>query len=344
MAENRSPHRQQLLRGLTFDQLFAVRTIASTGSFREASKILCLTQPAISQRVQHIEHILGSPIFDRHSGIGVTLTEAGRTFLAFCDRAMLDLDGLCADMAQSEDSDAETTLGITAPSDSIQYFIIRLLPLLRARFPDRQIRVTQSGSRGESLQMMRNGTADVAFYRVPLDPELSVVALMDEQLHLVAAPGHEILRIPVEERPGALGVYPFATYISSMRSRQLVERWSLKIGARLCVEIESQSLDVMKQAAVSGSALTVLPDTSIGEELKQGRLVIADIDGMPLVRATAIAVRPGDERRPAIQEFIDLLVRISRASTDKSMPGFRWATDTKVGGGAAPPAAPAIVV
>ncbi|BBA95535.1 putative LysR family regulatory protein [Actinacidiphila reveromycinica] len=342
MAERQNPHRQQMLRGLSFDQLFAVRTIASAGSFREASKILCLTQPAISQRVQHIEHILGSPIFDRHSGVGVSLTDVGRTFLDFCDRSLLDLDRLCSDMAQNEEPESESTLSITAPSDSIQYFIIRLLPVLRARFPHRQVRVTQSGSRGESMQMMRSGAADVAFYRVPLDPALSVVAIMDEKLHLVAAPGHEILRVPAEQRAAALGAYSFATYIPSMRSRHLVERWSLKIGARLRVDIESQGLDVMKQAAVSGSALTVLPSTSIGEELKDGRLVVVDVDGMPLVRATAIAVRPGDERRAAIQEFIDLLVRISRASTDPSMPGFRWASDAKVGGGAAPPAAAAV--
>ncbi|WP_427918818.1 LysR family transcriptional regulator [Streptomyces sp. cg40] len=336
MTESSGPHRQQLLRGLSFDHLFAVRTVASAGSFREAAKILCLSQPAVSQRVHHIEHILGSPIFDRHSGIGVTLTDVGRAFLAFCDRAMGVLDELHADIAQDDGGDAETTLSITAPSDSIQYFIIRLLPLLRARFPHRQLRVTQAGSRSESLGMVKSGAADLGFYRVPADPQLSTVALMDEKLHLVAAPGHEILRIPVGERAGALGAYPFATYVASMRSRQLVERWALKAGARLRVDIESQSLDVMKQAAVSGSAITVLSGPAIGDELKEGRLAIVEIDGMPLVRATAIVVRPGDEQRPVIREFIELLVRVGRAASDDATPEVRWSHDSKVAGNAIP--------
>ncbi|MET7685152.1 substrate-binding domain-containing protein [Streptomyces sp. NPDC005423] len=176
----------------------------------------------------------------------------------------------------------------------------------------------------------------MGFYRVPADPQLSTVALMDEKLHLVAAPGHEILRIPVEERVRAIGVYPFATYIPSMRSRQLVERWSVKAGARLRVDIDSQSLDVMKQAAVSGSALTVLPGPAIGDELKDGRLVVVDIDGMPLVRATAIVVRPGDEQREVIRELIELLVRVGRAASDDATPEIRWSHDSKVAGGAMP--------
>lgn len=53
------------------------------------------------------------------------------------------------------------------------------------------------------------------------------------------------------------------------------------------MDIESQSLDVMKQAAVSGSAVTVLPGPAIGDELKDGRLAVVDIDGVPPVRAAA---------------------------------------------------------
>ena len=330
LNEPHTPVRQQLLQGLTFDQLFAVRTIASTGSFRQASKILCLSQPAISQRVQHIEHILGAPIFDRHSGVGVTLTATGRLFLEFCDRAICDLDNLWADLMSADDSEKADTLSVTAPSDSIQYFIIRLLPLLRARFPRRKIRLTQSGSRGETLHLMSTGAADLAFYRVPLDPGLRTVAMMNERLYLVASPSHEILTIPKAERIATLSRYSFATYASSMRSRQLVERWWLKAGARLNVDIESQSLDVMQQAVMSGGALSVMPGTALGEQLKDGRLAIVDIEGMPLTRATAIAVRPGNEQSPAVREFIDLLIRVSQAANDEATPDIRWATDPQV--------------
>jgi DNA-binding transcriptional LysR family regulator len=321
------PHRQRLLRGLTFDQLFAVRTIASTGSFREASKILCLSQPAISQRVQHIEQILGSPIFDRHTGIGVTLTATGRLFLEFCDQAMVDLDALWNRLTAAEGAERQSALTVTAPSDSIQYFLIRLLPLLRSRFPHLQLRITQSGSRAETTQQISSGAADIAFYRMPLDPALGTVAVMNEKLHLVAAPGHPILDVPRSGRPAALAEYSFATYSASMRSRQLVERWALKAGAALRVDIESQSIDVMKQAVARGGALSVMPGTAIGEALKEGELTVVEIEGMPVTRATSIAVRPGNEQSASVREFVELLIRITRAADDATTPEIHWAVD-----------------
>ena len=322
-------HPQQLLRGLTFDHLFAVRTIASAGSFREASKILCLSQPAISQRVQHIEHILGASLFDRHSGIGVTLTATGEAFLEFCDRAMLELDGFWGRLATSATAETAMTLNISAPSDSIQHFIIQLLPAFRARFPLRKVRVRQSGSRSETVQSMRDGEADLAFYRMPLDPALRTIAIMDEKLVLVAAPHHPILAVPIGERPAALVHHSFATFSSSMRSRQLVERWALKAGVQLSVDIESKSLDVMQQAVLTGGVLSVMPGTAVHGQVRSGRLAVVEMSGMPLTRATAIAVESSSEKSQIVKDFVELLMDAGRAIDDPMMPDIRWATDAR---------------
>ncbi|MCX5235256.1 substrate-binding domain-containing protein [Streptomyces prunicolor] len=99
-------------------------------------------------------------------------------------------------------------------------------------------------------------------------------------------------------------------------------------------------LDVMKQAAISGSAVTVLPGPAIGDELKDGRPAVVDIDGMPPVRAAAIVVRPRDEQRAVIREFIELLVRVGRAAPDDATPEIRWSHDSKVAGSTTPPAVP----
>lgn len=329
-ANPAEPHRQQQMRGLTFDHLFAIRTIASAGSFREASKILCLSQPAVSQRVQFIEHVLGAPIFERHSGIGVTLTAVGEVLLEFCDQAMADLDGLSQRVTRVSEAQQESMITITAPSDSIQHFLIRMLPLFRAKFPRRHVRVTQSGSREDTIAQIENGTADLAFYRMPMDLHLTPIAIMTERLHLVSAPSHEINSVRPDDRPASLGGYPFATYLPKMRTRQLIERWAVRNGAELRVDIESQSPAVMKQSAITGTTLSVLPGTAIAEDLEAGRLQVVQIDGMPLERSTALAVKPGIEVPAAVRELVDVLVKVSRAATDEGTPEIRWANDTRV--------------
>ncbi|WP_367180587.1 LysR family transcriptional regulator [uncultured Jannaschia sp.] len=54
--------------------------VADSGGFRRAAEILNVAQPAISKSVKDAETDLGFPIFER-SGTGVTVTDAGRTFL-----------------------------------------------------------------------------------------------------------------------------------------------------------------------------------------------------------------------------------------------------------------------
>lgn len=83
---------------LNGDQLAAFEAVAVLGSYRAASSALCLTQSAITARVQALERHLGQRLF-RRAGRGVTLAPAGERLLAHC-RALAGLEAtLRADLA-----------------------------------------------------------------------------------------------------------------------------------------------------------------------------------------------------------------------------------------------------
>lgn len=316
------PHR--LLHGLTFDQLHAIRTIVSTGSFREASKILCLTQPAISQRVRQIERILGAPIFDRHSGVGVTLTPVGEKMLEFCERSIHSLDELTADLEAARAPASTTELRIMAPSDLIQYVLIPMLGPFHERHPNLAIRIRQSVDRAEIVNMLKSGKVDLAFDRSPTHPSLTTVARMNEHLYLVVAAGHELLAVPPKERPAALAKYPFATYAPGMRTRNLVQRWAVKVGAVVIPTIETRGVAAMKDAVRYQGALSILPAIAVSHEIQAGTLVAAEIADMPLTRATAVAARPGEERSPSVRNFVEELVDTYAQRSDSLAAEVRW--------------------
>lgn len=324
MSSQPAPH--QLMQSLTFDQLYTVRTIVSTSSFREASKILCLTQPAISQRVRHIERVLGAAIFDRHSGIGVTLTPAGEALLEFCERSIRSLDDFSAELLAVRSPADCSDFSVMAPSDVIQYMLVPMLPQLSARHPELTVRIVQSVDRDEVTRMMTNGKADLAFDRSPSHSSLLTVARMNEQLHLVVPAGHELLDRPVRDRPAAMGRYPFVTYSPGMRSRDLVQRWAAKSGAVLAPQIETRAVAVMKDAVLGHGAIAVLPAVAVADEVTVGTLVLAEIADMPLTRTTAVIVRRGDERLARIRMFIEDLIATCQARLDGSVVDIRWAT------------------
>lgn len=50
---------------MNLEHLKTFHVVASLGSFTEAAKALYMTQPAVSQQIQGIEHALRNPLFDR---------------------------------------------------------------------------------------------------------------------------------------------------------------------------------------------------------------------------------------------------------------------------------------
>lgn len=49
---------------MNLEHLKTFHVVASLGSFTEAAKALYMTQPAVSQQIQGIEHALRNPLFD----------------------------------------------------------------------------------------------------------------------------------------------------------------------------------------------------------------------------------------------------------------------------------------
>jgi len=78
---------------MDLDDLAAVRTIADTGTFTAAARVLRVAQPALSRRVARLERELGGRLFDRlprhaaPTALGEALASAAARTLAEVDRA-----------------------------------------------------------------------------------------------------------------------------------------------------------------------------------------------------------------------------------------------------------------
>src|SRR4051812_10051047 len=69
--------------GLSSLHLDAFYHVARQGTFSKASKILGITQSALSQRIQNLEQELGTALFVRESS-GVRLTDVGQELVRYC--------------------------------------------------------------------------------------------------------------------------------------------------------------------------------------------------------------------------------------------------------------------
>jgi DNA-binding transcriptional LysR family regulator len=78
---------------INFHHLRYVVAAADHGSFRSAAETLTVQQSTLSRCIRQLEHTVGSPIFDRHSG-GVRATEFGQSFLRVARTILEQVDSI----------------------------------------------------------------------------------------------------------------------------------------------------------------------------------------------------------------------------------------------------------
>ena len=108
------------------DELESFIQVARLGSFSAAAQQLHLSQPAMSKRIQSLEHHLGVTLFDR-LGKRVRLTPAGE-LLVVKATAMLDLS---KDMERDVGNLAQTVSGRLSMATSHHIGLHRLAPVLQ---------------------------------------------------------------------------------------------------------------------------------------------------------------------------------------------------------------------
>jgi DNA-binding transcriptional LysR family regulator len=149
------------------------------GSFHGAAKMLNLSQPALSRRVQALEARLGTPLLER-STRHVAPTAAGRKLEPMVRRLLDELDSSMLSISGiGERQSGQITIS-SIPSAAI-YFLPRVIrkfnvryPLIRFRVLDRSPReALESVVRGESefgINMVGATETDVAFTPLINDP------------------------------------------------------------------------------------------------------------------------------------------------------------------------------
>jgi LysR family transcriptional regulator, flagellar master operon regulator len=154
-------------------------TVADSGSFIDAARMMNVTQSTVSARIKGLEDQLGRPLFQR-SNNGATLTSAGNQFqkhalamVRVWQRAQLEV-GLSA---QHRDH-----LSVGAVSSLWDGFLTSWIGWLRQNIPDIAVSATASSAR-ELTQRLVEGTLDLAvMYRPTQPPGLTIEHLFDEEI------------------------------------------------------------------------------------------------------------------------------------------------------------------
>jgi LysR family cyn operon transcriptional activator len=195
--------------------------IAETSSFTQAAAALHVTQPTLSHQINQLEREIGTPLFDR-IGRSIRLTEQGRIFREYAQRALRELEtGLTAVSESEALVHGQLKIGV------FRSFGNSALPAVLAEFhrayPGVRISVQQM-----SLADMESGLIEGALnlaittYVPPTSGRIVAEEIFTEPLVLAVSTRHPLngrSAIDLDELAGV----PLVLRASGTPSRQLID-------------------------------------------------------------------------------------------------------------------------
>ena len=292
---------------MLLSQVEAFIEVAREGNLSRAAGALFVTQPALTARLQSLETELGQRLFSR-SQRGMTLTDAGRTFLPYAERALEALrSGAELVTALGEGTAGELNIG-AAPAVST-YVLPALLDQFVREYPKVRLLV-RTGHSEEIVDMVLRSEVQIGLVRELRDGRVESRPLYEDELVLVVNGGHPFAAadtVPVE----LLSSERLIFFDRTSSYYDLTNAMFREAGVTPRGAIELDNIDAAKKMVEQGLGVALLPNTAVTEEVRRGALRRVGLTGARPVRRRIVGIsrRDGDDA-PAVLAFRRLLEQI----------------------------------
>ena len=299
------------MRNLSLKQLQAVAAVARLGTMTRAAQELNVTSAALYARIRQLEEEAGLLLFDR-TPTGLRPTDAGREMLWAIDSINTVLE-TCADRLETLKGGAGGRVAMGVVSTA-KYFAPGIISGFVGHHPAVEINLAV-GNRGNMVEALRNYDIDFAIMgRPPRDFAIEAETFGVHPIVVVAAPSHALAGRTGLSRED-LAQESFLVREEGSGTRTVFEEFMHGVMIkRARLGIDSGSNETIKQAVMAGLGIALISAHTVAAELGSGRLVLLDVQGLP-IRRDWYAVRRADKvLGPAAAAFWDYV----------SKDGGRW--------------------
>jgi len=309
---------------ITLRQLQVFEKVARRLNFTRAAHELYLTQPAVSMQIKQLEENLGLPLIER-LGKKIYLTEAGREIYRLSRNIASQLEE-SEQILEALKGTEGGTLTISVVS-TVHYFAIRALANFCQSYPKVRIDLKVTNRQG-LLQLLEENATDLALMgKPPADWDLIAEPFMDNPLVVIAPPNHPLSKesqIPLAK----LEKETFLIREQGSGTRGAVESFFSRQGISISGSMEMNTNTAIIHGVAEGLGLGIVSLHTIKRELRDGSLVILEVESFPLVRKWYLAHRSGKKLSNLAEAFKEFVRERAwefmdepQASSEKSKEG-----------------------
>ncbi|RYL92827.1 LysR family transcriptional regulator [Sporolactobacillus sp. THM19-2] len=272
--------------------------LSTEGNMRKAAEKLFVSQPALSQRLQHIEQDWGTPIFIR-SKRGVSLTAEGELIVAFA-RHMLEKKNEIKARIQAGGSEVYGTLKLAVSSVNGQYWLPDILKDFVEHYPRVKISLV-TGWSSEILERIYQRSCHAAIVRGNPVWRGEKLHLFSDPLNLVDTRIRTLSQLQDDDRP-------YIQFKSdSSYARVITEWWHSRNMKNPARTILVDQIETCKQMATHGIGYAVLPSISLTENDPVHRIPLIDRQGEPLRRDNWLLYDEEAMQLRQVRAFVELV-------------------------------------
>ncbi|WP_092922897.1 LysR family transcriptional regulator [Romboutsia hominis] len=247
---------------MNLQQLEYFKTVAETENFTKASKLLLVTQPALSKSIAKLEGELKVPLFEK-SGRNVKLTRFGKLFLVHAERALVEIEKGIKELDEMV-SDTTGTVSISSTSRIGAYFMNFIISDFLNDNPNVKFQFNQQ-SVTEIIEDLKKGKIDIGFYDNHTEPiwDINIESIpIKKQEYVLIVPKNHKLAGRGEVSLKELENESFIAFCEDSKERILSCTDALGYTPKISIQPKGANIGSVIEGLVSaGAGISVVPDS-----------------------------------------------------------------------------------
>lgn len=256
--------------------------VATQQSISAAAKVLCISQPAVTQHIKLLEESFSTTFFTR-SRYGATLTEAGTVLLAHVRQIILLEEAVIAKLHHSEKA-LHGRLRLGASTSILNYYLPSFLAPFKVDHPNVLVDIF-SGNSSSVIGALLDQRIDLGLIEGPCRRrDLRVHPFCEDEIVVIASPKNSLAKkrfVTLHEL--AKASFIFREQGSGMRQyvEEHLQRANIK---KVKIVQEFPSVEAIKKSVALDMGLGFVSRKSVETEVSHGTLAILNIPKLKVHR------------------------------------------------------------
>lgn len=275
--------------------------IAEAGSISAAARRLHLSKSVVSERLAGLEQSLGAPLFHRTTR-KLSLTEDGIAFFERASRIVWEVQDAVAEISERRGTlvgpmrlSAPVTFGRMHLGPALYPFLSKHPGIsLTLELDDRRV---DAAADGYDAVIRHGSVEDSRLVALPLAPSRRLLVASAEYLKRYGVP------TSLDALGGHRAIYYTNRNVADWRFPDLPQYAFVRPPASLRVN----NGDMMRDAALAGLGLALLPSFIVGADIKKGTLVRVDVGNVAAEELIYVAHPAGRRASKKLQELVTAL-------------------------------------